>query len=144
MARFLLGAAAYVIPTFALGIIWHLVTFADVYQTLQIYRDDLVMPFGFASMAIQGCVYSAVYRRLLAGTPVMIGALRFGAVAATLAWTYGVLAVAAKHHMTSVSTFLMIETAFTAVQYIIVSPLIALAWRQPASNHPPSETQQID
>lgn len=38
------------------------------------------------------------------------------------------LVIAAKHHMASVSGFLQIETAFTAIQYLIVSPLIALAF----------------
>jgi hypothetical protein len=41
-----------------------------------------------------------------------------------------VLAVAAKHPMTSVSTYLLIETGFVAIQFAIVSPLIALAYRK--------------
>ena len=59
---------------------------------------------------------------------VVRGALKFTAVAFPLAWSFMVLAVSAKHHMSSVSGFLLIETAFLLVQYVVVSPLIALAF----------------
>lgn len=39
-----------------------------------------------------------------------------------------VLAVSAKHHMSSVSGFLLIETTFMLVHYAIVSPLIAAVY----------------
>jgi hypothetical protein len=39
-----------------------------------------------------------------------------------------VLAVSAKHRMSSVSGFLLIETAFMLVHYAIVSPLIAATY----------------
>lgn len=133
MARLLLGMAAYLVPTFALGVIWHLFVFADLYEQLEIYRPNLIVPFGFVAMAVQGLIYSFAYSRLLAGSSVGSGALRFGAIAAPLAWTYGVLAVAAKHPMTSVPAFIAIETAFTAAQYILVSPLLAAVWRKPLS-----------
>jgi hypothetical protein len=59
---------------------------------------------------------------------VLRGAVKFAALAAPLAWSFLVLTIAAKHHMASVSGFVLIETAFTAVQYLVVSPLIALAF----------------
>ena len=46
--------------------------------------------------------------------------------------TLTTLAVAAKNVMASVPDYLLIETAFTAVQWIIVGPLTALAFRPPA------------
>jgi len=39
------------------------------------------------------------------------------------------LPVAAKYQMTSVMDFMKLESAFTIVQFAIVSPLIALAYR---------------
>ncbi|SJM32231.1 hypothetical protein BQ8482_250116 [Mesorhizobium delmotii] len=45
-----------------------------------------------------------------------------------LSWSFTTLAVAAKTLMSSVPDYLMIETAFTAVQWIIVGPLTALAF----------------
>lgn len=127
MARLAIGAAAYVVPTFAIAIVWHLFAFADVYQALQVYRDDKIVPFGLAAMTVQGVIYAWIYGALFANAPVVGGALRFGAAAAALAWTYSVLAVAAKHPMTSVAGYVTIETAFTVVQFAAASPLIALA-----------------
>jgi hypothetical protein len=40
-----------------------------------------------------------------------------------------VLPVAAKYNMTSVSKFMALETAFTAIQFAVTGTLIALAWR---------------
>jgi hypothetical protein len=37
--------------------------------------------------------------------------------------------VAAKYRMASVGGFMVIETAYTLVQFALVVPLIALAWR---------------
>src|SRR5712691_10006176 len=52
--KFWLGLAAYVVPTFPLGFVWHLVVFAPQYHELQIYRSDVIIPFGLLSMLIQG------------------------------------------------------------------------------------------
>ena len=126
--RFLLGMLAYILPTFPLGYVWHLVLFHDRYAALAVYRNDLIIPFGLASMVIQSVAWAFVYSRLFAGESVLRGALKFAALAAPLAWSFMVLAVAAKHQMASVSGFLLLETSFTALHYLVVSPLIALAF----------------
>jgi hypothetical protein len=40
--------------------------------------------------------------------------------------------VAAKYQMASVRQFLLLESAFTVVHFLIVSPLIAIAYRDRA------------
>ena len=125
--RLLWGALAYILPTFPLGYIWHLVLFKGVYESLQIYRPDIIVPFGIDSMIIQGIVWAYLYGRLFAQEPVLRGAWKFACLAFPLAWSFLVLVIAAKQHMTSVSAFLAFETGFTLLQYLVVSPLIALA-----------------
>ena len=127
MKRHLLAILAYMLPTFPLGYRWHLVTFANYYRSLQVYRDEILIPLGILSMLVQGVIWSLLYRRLFAGERVLQGAVKFAALAAPLAWSFMVVAVAAKHHMSSVSGYLLIETAFVATHYTIVSPLIAWA-----------------
>ena len=61
MMRFVLGVLAYVVPTFALGFVWHLVLFERYYQALAIYRPDIIIPFGFLSMLIQAIVFAWIY-----------------------------------------------------------------------------------
>jgi hypothetical protein len=126
--RIILGVLAYMLPTFPLGYVWHLVAFHDYYEGLAIYRQDVIIPFGVISMLVQGIAWAVIYWRMFAGEPVVRGAVKFAALAMPLAWSFMVLAVAAKHRMASVSGFLLIETAFMAVQYLVVSPLIALAF----------------
>ncbi len=128
MKKKILAVLAYVIPTFPLGYLWHLTVFADYYKSLEVFREHLVIPFGFASMLIQGVVWAIIYERMFAGEPIMRGALKFASLACPLAWSFMVLAVGAKHHMASVSGFLLIETAFILLHYIVVSPLIAAVY----------------
>lgn len=130
--QFWLGVAAYVLPTFPLGYVWHLVLFAPHYHALQIYRPEVIIPFGLLSMFIQGALLSWLFPRLFVAkdSAWLIQGVRFGLVVGTFAWTLTTLAVAAKHVMTSVPLFLALETGFTIAQYAIVGPLIALAHRR--------------
>jgi hydrogenase-4 membrane subunit HyfE len=126
--KYWLAVLAYVVPTFPLGYLWHLVWFKTYYEALQVYRADIIIPFGILSMLIQGCAWAFIYSRLFAGETVLMGAAKFMALALPLAWTFLVIVVAAKHQMTSVSGFVLIETGFTLLQYLVVSPLIALSF----------------
>ena len=126
--RFLLAALAYIVPTFPLGYLWHLVIFKRYYDSLLVYRPDIIIPLGVASMAIQSILWAYLYARLFSGEPVLRGALKFAALAFPLAWSFLVLPIGAKHLMADVTGFVLIETAFVAVQYLLVSPLIALAF----------------
>jgi hypothetical protein len=131
MRSFWLGVAAYLVPTFPIAYAWHLAVFASAYQALGIYRPDPIIPFGLASMAIQGMVFSWAYPRLFAGrgSAIWQPGLAYGFALAVLSWSFTTLAVAAKNIMASVPTYLELETGFTVLQFIIVGPLIALAHR---------------
>jgi ABC-type sugar transport system permease subunit len=132
MTRFLVGVLAYVVPTFALGFVWHLVLFEQYYKALAIYRSDIIIPFGFLSMLIQAAIFAWVYRQTFArwNAPLLSRGLLYAAAGAALSWSFTTIAVAAKNVMTSVPDYLVIETAFTLVQWIMVGPLTALAFGQ--------------
>jgi hypothetical protein len=130
MMRFLFGVLAYVVPTFALGFVWHLILFERYYTELAIYRSDIIIPFGFLSMLIQAALFAWIYQQAFAqrnGT-LLARVLAYGGFGAALSWSFTTLAVAAKNVMTSVPDYLMIETAFTIVQWAMVGPLTALAF----------------
>lgn len=130
-SRFWLAALAYLLPTFPLGYAWHLVTFRERYQRLAIYRDDVIIPLGLSSMLIQALAFAWLYPRIFdtSRDAWLTSSLAFAGVFGALAWSFTTLPVAAKNRMASVRTFIALETAFTVVQFAIVSPLIALAWR---------------
>jgi hypothetical protein len=126
------GAAiiAYIVPTFILGFVWHLVLFEGYYDRLAMYREDIIIPFGLLSMLIQAVLFAWLYDKAFATRPGswLSRALFYAVVGALLSWSFSTIAVAAKNVMTSVPDYLVIETAFTAVQWIIVAPLTALAF----------------
>jgi len=129
---FWLGIAAYLVPTFPIAYAWHLVWFAPSYEALGIYRPDPIIPFGLLSMVIQGVIFSLAYPRFFPdrGNAVLRPGLNYGAGLAILSWSFTTLAVAAKNIMGSVPTYIALETGFTVVQFLVVGPLIALAYRR--------------
>jgi hypothetical protein len=107
--------------------------FTAYYERLAIYRKDIIIPFGFLSMLIQALVFAWIYQRTFAqdNGNVLLCGLRYAALGAVLSWSFTTLAVAAKNIMTSVPDYLLIETAFTAVQWTMVGPLTALVFGEP-------------
>jgi hypothetical protein len=143
MKRYGLPLLAYLVPTFALGYVWHLVLFQSYYEALGIYRQDIIVPFGFLAMLIQAAIFAWLYGRAFAGSggSVLARTFRYGAVCAALSWSFTTLAVSAKNVMASVPDFLLIETAFTITQWAMVAPLTVLSVpsadvrRHPAGAH---------
>jgi hypothetical protein len=131
MKKFWLAALAYLLPTFPLGYFWHLAIFKDAYDRLDLYRAEVIIPLGFASMLVQAILFAWAYPKLFSTRRERwrASALRFGAAFAVLAWSFTTLPVAAKYRMSSVGEFLLLETGFTILQFAVVAPLIALAYR---------------
>jgi hypothetical protein len=134
--RFWLAALAYLLPTFPLGYAWHLVTFHEAYERLALYRAEVIIPLGLSSMLIQALFIAWAYPKLFSTRREdwLASAAKLALLFGTLAWSLTTLPVAAKYDMTSVADFLKLETAFTAVQFIVIAPLIALAYRGAPSN----------
>jgi hypothetical protein len=126
--------AAYLIPSFPLGYFWHLKTFRAQYARLDIYRDQVIVPFGLATMILQALIFAWLYPRLFstARHEWLYSAGAFALVFGLLAWSYAVLPVVAKYKMASIKSFFVLETSFNVLQFLVVSPLIALAWRDVA------------
>jgi len=145
MKRFAPAILAYLVPTFALGFVWHLVLFERYYKALQIYRADVIIPFGFLSMLIQACAFAWIYDAAFArrNRSVLSQGLVYGAFGAALSWSFTTLAVAAKNLMASVPDYLLIETAFTITQWIMVGPLTALVFDRWSSSSKHASTPAI-
>jgi hypothetical protein len=131
--HFWLGMAAYLVPSFAIAFVWHLVLFEQRYHALGIYRADPIIPFGLASMIIQAAIFSWVFPRAFPRrrNSTLKDGLLFGLAAGLLSWSFTTLAVAAKHPMASITDYIVLESAFTFLQFLIVGPLMALAHRTP-------------
>ena len=127
--RFLNATLAYLVPTFVVAYAWHLVIFAERYHALAIYREDLIVPFGFVAVLTQAVLSAAVYPRLFSAGSVLSNGLKYGLGAGLLSWTFTTLAVAAKFPMTSIAHYMTLETAFTVTQFAVVGPLTAWVHR---------------
>lgn len=134
--RFALAVLAYLVPTFALGFVWHLMLFEDYYATLQIYRSDIIVPLGFLSMLIQAVIFAWLYSKAFIGGngSWLSKGLSYAALGGILSWSFTTIAVAAKNVMASIPDYLLIETAFTVVQWIIVGPLTAFVFSRASAN----------
>lgn len=136
MTRYIPGVLAYLVPTFALGFVWHMVLFKKHYKSLAIYRADVIIPLGFLSMLVQSVLFAWIFDRMFALTSSSMLSLasRYAILGAVLSWSFTTVAAGAKNVMSSVPRFMAIETAFTAVQWLIVAPLTVLAFG--AGTHP--------
>ena len=115
--RIVVGAFTYLVPTFALGFVWHLVAFKGYYEALGMYRKDVIIPFGFLSMSIQAVLFAWVYARVFAAwSDAKSRAFGYAAFGAVLSWSFTTIAVAAKNVMSSVPDYVLIETGFTLVR----------------------------
>lgn len=129
--RIAIAAFSYLIPTFAVGFVWHLVAFKAYYDALAMYRKDVIIPFGFLSMSIQAVLFAWVYLRVFATwSDIKSRVLGYAAFGAVLSWSFTTIAVAAKNVMTSVPDYLLIESGFTLVQWLLVGPLTVLLLRR--------------
>lgn len=107
---------SYLFVSFALGAIWHVVLFKEYYKKLAIY-SNIEKPrfsFGFSAMLLQGIVFAYVY-------PLIASTWLFGLGLFMLLTSFMVFAEAGKQNATSLSGFVGIQTAFSAVQTILVT-----------------------
>jgi len=122
MKRYLVPALAYLVPTFMLGYVWHLVLFTGYYARLAMYRHDVAIPLGLASMAVQSLFFAWIWDRLAATEiPLWRRTWRYALFGAALSWSFTTLAVAAKNVMSSVGDYFVIESAFTVTQWVMVA-----------------------
>jgi len=127
--QFWLGFAAYLVPLFPLAYLWHLKTFKAAYDRLDLFRDQVIVPFGFLSMAMQAAFFSGVFPKLFTGTNWVLNGLQFALIFFLLGWSFMVLPVAAKYKMNSVAGFMKLETAFLVIQFLVTGLLIAFVYR---------------
>lgn len=116
MTSFYLHLLAYLLVSFALGVVWHIVLFKAYYKKLAIY-SNIEKPrfsFGFSAMLLQGIIFAYVY-------PLIASPWLFGFGLFFLLVSFMVFAEAGKQNATSLSGFVTIQTAFSAVQTILVT-----------------------
>ena len=128
-AQFWLGFLAYLVPLFPLAFIWHLRLFKPAYDRLEMFRANVIVPFGLLSMAMQAALFSWLFPQIFTSPDWIWNGLGFAAVFGVLGWSFMVLPVAAKYRMTSVRGFMVLESSFVALQFVVTGLLLALVYK---------------
>lgn len=122
---FSLAVLAYVVVSFLLGYIWHLVWFKDSYENLGVYnRENPIFAFGVGSMVLQGLVLAYLYPFFNRGLAPIFTGVRFGLVMGVYMWSVAVLAFAAKTEVNSLSTFFNLSSLFHLIQFTTAGALV--------------------
>lgn len=130
-SKFILTALTYIIPTMILGYVWHLIIFKDLYDSLAIYnRAEPIIPLGFFSMIIQGVIIAWFYPYYAKGKSSIGKAVLFSLLFGIFLFSVSTLANAAKINVTSMTDWLLIQTAFHLLQFSVAGLFIGLVNRQ--------------
>ena len=127
--KMIFAAIGYIVVTFVIAAGWHLVLFKELYDELGIFtRKEPLIHLGVISMILQGCVLAYVYPLgYQGGRPVMEG-LRFGLLMGIFMGSNAVFAEAGKQQVSSLSTWLILESVYYLLQFGLVGITIGLIY----------------
>jgi hypothetical protein len=130
------AVGAYVFCTFLIAAPWHMLLFKPVYDDLAIFtRKEPLIPLGLVSMLMQGLVLSYLYPLFAQGKhSVKTGAL-FGLLMGVLLASSAVFAEAGKQNVTSLSTWLVLESVYFLFQFSVVGAVIGAIYAKGVSAH---------
>ena len=124
-----LAVVAYIVVTFAVAASWHLVLFKDLYDQLAIFtRKEPLIPLGVVSIVAQGLILAYLYPALYKGGSPAKEGLKFGVLIGALMATVAVFAEAGKQNVSSLSTWLVFETAYYLLQFGVLGVIIGLIY----------------
>jgi hypothetical protein len=109
-------ALEYILVSFVLGALWHMVFFGEYYKKLAIYSriENPRFIFGLSSMLLQSIVLAYVY-------PLINNIYTFAFGLFVTLVSFAVFAEIGKQNTTSVSGFLQIQIAFCFIQTLLVT-----------------------
>lgn len=131
-----LAVLAYVVCTFLIAAPWHLVIFKPLYDELAIFsRREPIIPLGLLSMLIQGLILSYAYPLFAQGTHSAGTGARFGLLVGILFSSIAVIAEAAKHTVTSLPTWIALETVYYLLQFSFVGAVMGAIYARGVPVH---------
>lgn len=127
--KYLFATLSFIIIGFILAFVWHLVIFKSVYDSLKIYSIEPIIQLGFISFILEGLAFVYIFQFFRRGKNPMQEGLIFGLVVyGVIMGGVGALAEGAKHATTSLSTWLIIESAFYIITGIILGTIVGLIY----------------
>ena len=121
-----LGAVAYILGTFPIAYVWHLVIFEERYRAFGYFDDEPNVLLGFISIVIQGVTLSFLYQHTRFNGGALVQAAKFACVIGVFFWTSHVLAFLAKQLVQDSVAFAIMETGYLAIQFGAFGLLLGL------------------
>lgn len=123
------AVGAYVSCTFLIAAPWHMVLFKPVYDDLAIFsRKEPLIPLGLVSMLMQGLVLSYLYPFFARGRHSWKTGAAFGLLMGVLLASSAVFAEAGKQNVTSLSTWLVLESLYFLFQFSVVGAVMGMIY----------------
>ena len=127
--KYLFATLAFIIIGFIIAFVWHLVIFKSVYDSLKIYSIEPIIALGFISFILEGLAFVYIFQSFRRGRKPLQEGLIFGLVVyGVIMGGVGVLAEGAKHATTSLSTWLIIESAFYIITGTVLGAIVGLIY----------------
>lgn len=134
---------AYMLATFPLAYVWHLVLFEGVYERLGYFtRAEPIVALGFLVIMLQGGLLSFLYPRFDRGRGPLRDGLNFGMLMGLFLWSSQVVAAAAKQAISPLPIWLAIETAYFLIQFALAGVAIGFVHHL-ASTRSPRTSREV-
>lgn len=133
LRKFLTAALGYIVVTFVFAAGWHLILFKELYDQLGIFtRKEPLIYLGFISMILQGFVLAFVYPYFGKHESPVRDGLRFGVLMGVFLGSSAVFAEAGKQEVSSLSTWILLESIYYLLQFSVVGMVIGSVYGRPA------------
>ena len=127
--KYLFATLAFIVFGFIIAFVWHLVIFKSVYDSLKIYSIEPIIALGFISFILEGLAFVYIFQFFRRGRKPLQEGLIFGLVVyGVIMGGVGVLAEGAKHATISLSTWLIIESAFYIITGAVLGTIVGLIY----------------
>ena len=127
--KYVFATLAFIIIGFLIAVVWHLLIFKSVYDSLKIYSIEPIIALGLISFILEWLAFVYIFQFFRRGKNPIQEGLIFGLIVyGPIMGGVGVLAEGAKHATTSLSTWLIIESAFYILTGIILGTIVGLIY----------------
>ena len=134
--KYFLAALAYIVCTFLIAAPWHLVVFKPLYDELAIFtRQEPLISLALLSMLMQGLVLSYLYPLFARGTHSIKTGAAFGLLMGALFASSAVFAESGKQNVTSLPTWLAVESVCYLIQSTIVGAVMGMIYAKVEPTH---------
>ena len=128
--NFILTALAYLVLTFPLAYVWHLVAFRSFYERIGYFGEkEPIVALGFLTVAAQGLLLAYAYPYFQRGGHTLVEGMRAAAIFGGIIVSVHVVAAAAKNHAPATAEWFLFESLYFVIQFALIGFALALIHR---------------